>query len=64
MNSFVHDMSVDLRSFDVAVTHELLNNTNIHPVFKEVGCKGVSERMWGCGFDDPALLYRSFDRFL
>ena len=45
-------MQVDDGSSDVAVTEESLDGMDVEPVFEEVGCEAVPERVHGDVFGD------------
>lgn len=58
----IEDMRIDHGRTDVLMPKELLNRSNIVPVFQQVRREGVAERMATGRLDDPGFPNSFFDR--
>lgn len=62
--AFVEDVCIDHRGADVLVTKQLLDSPYVVPVFQEVSCEAVAERVTATGLCDPRSVDRRLHRLL
>ena len=61
---FAGDMGIDHGCLDVVTTEQLLNRSDVVPIFQQVRCKTVSESMHCCSFRYPRPLNRMLEGLL
>ena len=62
--SFFHDVGIDLGRLYIGMTHQLLNDPNINPVFKQMGGETMPKGMTADRFCKSRLSCGGLHRFL
>jgi len=64
LNILLHDVSIYFGGLHIGMPHELLDDANVYPVFKQMGGEGVAEAVGANTFCDSGPIHSDLDGLL
>ena len=64
LDILLHDMSIYFGGLYIGMPHELLDDTNVYPVFEQIGGEGVTEGVGADTFCDSGPIHGDLDGLL